>query len=89
MTNLLCQETGKPVHFFLSLGGVDNSAKRSNVCRQKQFAEFEVKGAAMFFDHHLSLTIPEEREEDDEKVMLTRYTPLGVVGVSLNDPKAF
>ncbi len=34
----------------------------------------------MFFDHHLNLDIPEEREEDDEKVMLTRYTPLGVVG---------
>ena len=47
---------------------------------KKQFAEFETKGAGMFFDHHLQLTIPEEREEDDEKVMLTRYTPLGVVG---------
>lgn len=36
--------------------------------------------ASAFFDHHLSLEIPEERAEDDEKVMLTRYTPLGVVG---------
>lgn len=34
----------------------------------------------MFFDHHLALEIPEDRVEDDEKVMLTRYTPLGVVG---------
>ena len=34
----------------------------------------------MFIDHHLALELPEEREEDDEKVMLTRYTPLGVVG---------
>jgi len=49
-------------------------------CFQRQFAEFEVKGASMFFDHHLNLDIPEERSEDDEKVMLTRYTPLGVVG---------
>ena len=48
--------------------------------KPKQFAEFETKGVAMFFDHHLNLTLPEEREEDDEKVMLTRYTPLGVVG---------
>ncbi|KAK1084927.1 hypothetical protein LTR33_002388 [Friedmanniomyces endolithicus] len=48
--------------------------------KPRQFAEFEVKGASMFFDHHLKLDIPEEREEDDEKVMLTRYTPLGVVG---------
>lgn len=48
--------------------------------KPKQFAEFEIKAAAMFFDHHLALDIPEEREEDDEKVMVTRYTPLGVVG---------
>lgn len=34
----------------------------------------------MFFDHHLGLELPEEREEDDDKVMLTRFTPLGVVG---------
>ena len=40
----------------------------------------EVKGAAGWFAHGLSLDIPEERIEDDEKVMLTRYTPLGVVG---------
>ena len=45
-----------------------------------QFAEFEVKAVAMFIDHHLNLTIPEERDEDDEKVMTTRFTPLGVVG---------
>lgn len=48
--------------------------------KPKQFAEFETKGAAMFFDHHLNLELPEEREEDDDKVMLTRFTPLGVVG---------
>lgn len=28
----------------------------------------------------MTLELPEERIEDDEKVMLTRYTPLGVVG---------
>ncbi|KAI7700578.1 aldehyde dehydrogenase, partial [Hortaea werneckii] len=48
--------------------------------KPRQFATFEVKAAAGFFDHHLSLEIPEERSEDDEKVMTTRYTPLGVVG---------
>lgn len=47
---------------------------------QKQFAEFETKGAAGFFDHHLGLELPEERMEDDDKILLTRYTPLGVVG---------
>lgn len=44
------------------------------------FATFEVKAVAMFFAHHLSLDIPEERIEDEEKVITTRYTPLGVVG---------
>ena len=34
----------------------------------------------LFFGHHLQLSIPEERVEDDEKVLTTRYTPLGVVG---------
>ncbi|KXL51221.1 hypothetical protein M433DRAFT_6988 [Acidomyces richmondensis BFW] len=48
--------------------------------KPRQFAEFEVKGVAMFFGHHLQLDIPEERIEDDEKVLVTRYTPLGVVG---------
>jgi hypothetical protein len=47
---------------------------------QRQFAEFEAKGASMWFDHHDSLELPEERIEDDEKVVTTRYTPLGVVG---------
>jgi len=32
-------------------------------------------------DLHLgTLNIPEERFEDDEKVVMTRYKPLGVVG---------
>lgn len=40
----------------------------------------EVKSVPAFFGHHLSLSIPEERIEDDDKVLTTRYTPLGVVG---------
>lgn len=48
--------------------------------KQRQIAEHEVKGAAMFFGHHMTLTLPEERIEDDDKVILTRFTPLGVVG---------
>ena len=48
--------------------------------KPKAIAEMETKGIAGFFDHHLSLELPEERMEDDEKVLLTRYTPLGVVG---------
>lgn len=33
-----------------------------------------------FFKHFLALDLPEERVEDEEKIMTTRYTPLGVVG---------
>lgn len=47
---------------------------------KRQFAAFEVKGIAMWFQHHSQLTLPEERIEDDDKVLTTRYTPLGVVG---------
>ncbi|KAF2483757.1 aldehyde dehydrogenase domain-containing protein [Neohortaea acidophila] len=45
-----------------------------------QFASFEAGAAALWFDHHAKLDLPEEREEDDEKVITTRFTPLGVVG---------
>lgn len=48
--------------------------------KPKYIAEAETKGVAGFFDHHLSLELPEESMEDDEKTLLTRYTPLGVVG---------
>lgn len=34
---------------------------------------------ALFFDHHLGLEIPEDKEEDEEKTLITRYQPLGVV----------
>jgi hypothetical protein len=30
--------------------------------------------------HHLSLDIPSEKVEDDEKTIYTEYTPLGVCG---------
>ena len=39
-----------------------------------------MKMSAIHFAHPLKLEIPEERVEDDEKVLVTRYTPLGVVG---------
>lgn len=48
--------------------------------KPRMFASMEVTLAPMFFNHHLNLDIPEEREEDNDKVMVTRYTPLGVVG---------
>jgi acyl-CoA reductase-like NAD-dependent aldehyde dehydrogenase len=40
----------------------------------------EVSGIVPFFDYHVTLDIPEDRDEDDEKVITTRYTPIGVVG---------
>jgi acyl-CoA reductase-like NAD-dependent aldehyde dehydrogenase len=40
----------------------------------------EVNMVPAFFGHFLSLDLPEERVEDDEKILTTRYTPLGVVG---------
>ena len=33
-----------------------------------------------FLEHHLSLDMPEEVIDDDEKTITTRWTPLGVVG---------
>lgn len=47
---------------------------------QRQFASLEVNLVPNFFAYHLTLDIPEERVEDHEKVLTTRYTPLGVVG---------
>ncbi|KAF2770265.1 aldehyde dehydrogenase [Teratosphaeria nubilosa] len=43
-------------------------------------AAFEVNLCAGLFDWHCNLEIPEERIEDDDKVLVTSYTPLGVVG---------
>lgn len=38
-----------------------------------------VKEVLALFDHHLQLKIPEERTEDEERVIITRYIPVGVV----------
>lgn len=48
--------------------------------KPRQFAAMEVGLVGAFFAHHLTLDIPEERIEDDEKILTTRYMPLGVVG---------
>ncbi len=47
--------------------------------KPRQFAAFEIAGANAFFNHHCKLKMPEEVVEDDEKIITTRYTPLGVV----------
>ncbi|KAK4987349.1 hypothetical protein LTR50_004684 [Elasticomyces elasticus] len=48
--------------------------------KPRQFASREVKGTAQFLGYHTTVDLPEERTEDDEKVLITRFTPLGVIG---------
>ncbi|KAM0719663.1 hypothetical protein Q7P37_003794 [Cladosporium fusiforme] len=48
--------------------------------KPRQFASMEVNMVPAFFGHFTSLDLPEERVEDEEKILTTRYTPLGVVG---------
>lgn len=72
--DLLCKEAGKPVCYFNQVSSVYTDPF------QRQFAALEVKSIAFFFAHHMNLEIPSERIEDDDKVLTTRYMPLGVVG---------
>ncbi|KAH9863670.1 hypothetical protein J1614_009602 [Plenodomus biglobosus] len=48
--------------------------------RPRKFAALEVGGVMGFFNHHITLDIPSESFEDDEKTVYTEYTPLGVCG---------
>lgn len=47
--------------------------------KPRALATGEVKEALAIFDHHLQLEIPEERIEDEERIITTRYVPVGVV----------
>lgn len=47
--------------------------------KPRPLATGEVKEVLALFDHHLQLKIPEERTEDEERVITTRYVPVGVV----------
>lgn len=78
LINLLAQETGKPVRFLNEDGKTEELLLTQHL--QIQFATMEIKALHAFVGHHLQLNIPEERVEDDEKVITTRYFPLGVVG---------
>lgn len=44
------------------------------------FANVEVKYVSKWLGHHATLTLPEDTFEDNEKIIKTRYTPLGVCG---------
>jgi len=48
--------------------------------KPQMIARIETHSISAWFDWHSSLTLPEERTSDDEKEIITRYTPLGVVG---------
>ena len=47
---------------------------------QRKFASIEVGGVSGFIGHHLTLDVPAEKIEDDEKTVYTEYSPLGVCG---------
>ncbi|GAB7344245.1 hypothetical protein MBLNU457_2126t1 [Dothideomycetes sp. NU457] len=44
------------------------------------WANYEVNAVCGFLEYHLSLEMPETTIEDKEKTIVTRWTPLGVVG---------
>jgi acyl-CoA reductase-like NAD-dependent aldehyde dehydrogenase len=48
--------------------------------KPRKFAAIEVGGVYGFMMHHLTLEIPSEKLEDDEKTVYTEYSPLGVCG---------
>ena len=48
--------------------------------KPRQHAKGEVAGVKAFWKHHISLDMPEETLEDDDKIMKTTYKPLGVCG---------
>jgi acyl-CoA reductase-like NAD-dependent aldehyde dehydrogenase len=48
--------------------------------KPRSFASNEVTGLKGNIKHHASLNLPVEKYEDDDKVIVTRFVPLGVVG---------
>ncbi|KAF2100305.1 aldehyde dehydrogenase [Rhizodiscina lignyota] len=58
---------------FTTLLGKENG-------KPQLFANGEVKAMSLWLGWHLKLEIPEETFEDDDKVIKTRYMPLGVCG---------
>jgi len=48
--------------------------------KPRVFAKNEVSGVKDMLSHHASLNLPVDKFEDDEKVVTTRFIPLGVVG---------
>jgi acyl-CoA reductase-like NAD-dependent aldehyde dehydrogenase len=52
----------------------------AEVGKPRAGAASEISSVRGMFAHHTALSLPEERMEDDDRVVTTRYVPLGVVG---------
>jgi acyl-CoA reductase-like NAD-dependent aldehyde dehydrogenase len=48
--------------------------------KPRAYAASEVASVKRMFAHHVSLSLPEERLEDESRVATTRFVPVGVVG---------
>ncbi|KAH7559079.1 aldehyde dehydrogenase domain-containing protein [Bipolaris maydis] len=48
--------------------------------KPRKWSAFEVGSVAGFIGHHLTLNLPTEKLEDNEKTVYTEYSPLGVCG---------
>ena len=48
--------------------------------KPRAYAANEVAGVKRMFAHHVALSLPEERLDDEARVVTTRFVPLGVVG---------
>jgi hypothetical protein len=53
--------------------------------KQRKFAAIEVGAVAAFIGFHLTLDIPSDTTEDEEKTIYTEYSALGVCGGKRSD----
>lgn len=69
---------------FIDLYGNYEKEFTDLLCKEtgkpRAFANQEVVGVKGMIGYHADLTLPEEKYEDKEKVITTRFVPLGVVG---------
>ncbi|KAF2273466.1 aldehyde dehydrogenase [Westerdykella ornata] len=69
---------------FAELFGQHTAEFTQLLCKEsgkpQKIAGIEVGGVVGFIQYHCALDIPEEKFEDDEKIVYTEYTPLGVCG---------
>ncbi|SLM36819.1 aldehyde dehydrogenase [Lasallia pustulata] len=85
-----CELVGKLSDLFMHYEQEFTELLMAETGKPKRFANGEVKSGEDWFQHHVALKLPEERIEDDDKVITTKYVPLGIVGaiVAWNFPLA-